>query len=59
MIISWHDIGQWAIGVLGTTVGNLISLAIVTAVTQTKWFKLLLIKLTDELNVIKAARGDK
>ena len=53
MIITWHEIGVWAIGVLGTTVGNLITLAIVTSVTSTKWFKNYIVKLTDDWNSIK------
>ena len=56
MFISWHDIGTWAIGVLATTTGNLISLAIVTSVTQTHWFKNFLAKFTEDIDNIKATR---
>lgn len=60
MIVSLHNIGIWAIGVLSTTVGNLITLAICTAVTGTTWFKKLLIKLTEDFNnIVKAQRLKK
>lgn len=57
MIFSWENIGVWAIGVLGTTVGNLITLAIVTSITSTKWFKNLLVILTEDFNNIVKARA--
>jgi hypothetical protein len=56
MIVSWHDVGLWAIGVLGTTVGNLITLAVVTAVTSTYWFKNFLVTLSEDFNNILKAR---
>ena len=56
MIVSWHDIGIWARGVLGTTVGNLITLAVVTAITSTNWFKNFLAKLSEDFNNILKLR---
>ena len=56
MLVTWHDIGVWAIGVLGTTVGNLITLAVVTAITSTNWFKNFLAKLSEDFNNILKAR---
>lgn len=58
MIGSLHDIQVWAIGVLGTTVGNLITLAICTAITSTKWFKNFLAKLTEDFNDLIKNRAE-
>jgi hypothetical protein len=52
MIVTGHDVGVWAIGVLGTTVGNILTFIVFTSVTGTGWFKALLNKITQDLNNI-------
>ena len=53
MIITWVQIGQWFIGVLATTLGNIITFLIFTSITSTGWFKKLLAKLSQDFDDIK------
>lgn len=52
-MITWYQIGVWLLGILGTTIANILTFLFFTSITSTQWFKNLIVKLTNDFNIIK------
>jgi hypothetical protein len=53
MITTLIVIGQWVLGIIGSTIANIITFLFFSSVTGTCWFRRLMVKLTKDFNFVK------
>ena len=58
MLFTFQQFESWCVSVLATTVANIITFLIFTSVTKTGWFRILLKRITDDLNKLDPKDAD-